>query len=366
MPLVPSLTMPMIDDRLVECLEKKVLGCACEPHSLRPDECVTCWAPRRVGKFHSILCGKRAWEFPYKLQVGPDWPVVVIVYCLILGITVPCMYLQYTYINEFVFVVGLMLACTLVYAYSATACSDPGIIHVDQWQSIDEYNAESEAKAATRVMKCAEEGIGYIAEKKGKDKESGGEGEMHNQDRNDAMVRDDVTAVADAGAKTEAEVSFTVADVDVKTGDDGAAEVEVDLEQGLPVERGLELVPTEEPKMTLAPLQSSPPTPGEDYNRIVKPRAPRFGTHPDVPNTYECSSCAIRRPVSSTHCIYCGVCVDELDHHCPWSGQCIAENNLPAFKMFVGTIGINCWFAAATFVWAMVIIIKASAGADEE
>jgi hypothetical protein len=34
--------------------------------------------------------------------------------------------------------------------------------------------------------------------------------------------------------------------------------------------------------------------------------------------------------------------------------------------MFVGTIGINCWFAAATFVWAMVIIIKASAGADEE
>ena len=30
----------------------------------------------------------------------------------------------------------------------------------------------------------------------------------------------------------------------------------------------------------------------------------------------ECAKCDIQRPYSSTHCYECGLCVDDLDHHC--------------------------------------------------
>ena len=31
----------------------------------------------------------------------------------------------------------------------------------------------------------------------------------------------------------------------------------------------------------------------------------------------ECGQCHVSRPVTAAHCYECGVCVDELDHHCP-------------------------------------------------
>ena len=31
----------------------------------------------------------------------------------------------------------------------------------------------------------------------------------------------------------------------------------------------------------------------------------------------ECGVCGIRRPANASHCYECGVCVVELDHHCP-------------------------------------------------
>jgi hypothetical protein len=37
-----------------------------------------------------------------------------------------------------------------------------------------------------------------------------------------------------------------------------------------------------------------------------------------VPETIECGQCQLNRPFSGRHCHYCKVCIDELDHHCPW------------------------------------------------
>ena len=31
----------------------------------------------------------------------------------------------------------------------------------------------------------------------------------------------------------------------------------------------------------------------------------------------ECGQCATRRPITAAHCYECGLCVDQLDHHCP-------------------------------------------------
>ena len=39
---------------------------------------------------------------------------------------------------------------------------------------------------------------------------------------------------------------------------------------------------------------------------------------PSVPHTIECGQCDLRRPYTARHCEYCKVCIDNLDHHCPW------------------------------------------------
>jgi hypothetical protein len=37
-------------------------------------------------------------------------------------------------------------------------------------------------------------------------------------------------------------------------------------------------------------------------------------------NLIECSQCQIDRPKTANHCYQCGLCIDEIDHHCPWTG----------------------------------------------
>lgn len=39
---------------------------------------------------------------------------------------------------------------------------------------------------------------------------------------------------------------------------------------------------------------------------------------PSVPNSIECGQCKLQRPYTARHCDYCKVCIDRLDHHCPW------------------------------------------------
>lgn len=39
---------------------------------------------------------------------------------------------------------------------------------------------------------------------------------------------------------------------------------------------------------------------------------------PVVPHTIECGHCDLRRPYTARHCDYCKMCIDNLDHHCPW------------------------------------------------
>ena len=49
---------------------------------------------------------------------------------------------------------------------------------------------------------------------------------------------------------------------------------------------------------------------------------------------------AIRRPKQhahfpTAHCFTCGVCVEGLDHHCPWTGSCIGQHNIWTFRVFL-------------------------------
>ena len=50
----------------------------------------------------------------------------------------------------------------------------------------------------------------------------------------------------------------------------------------------------------------------------------------------KCKKCNIIVPknYNITHCSDCDICVREQDHHCPWTGKCIAKYNLKSFYVF--------------------------------
>ena len=49
-----------------------------------------------------------------------------------------------------------------------------------------------------------------------------------------------------------------------------------------------------------------------------------------------CDECRIIQPPNwdIRHCYDCGVCIERLDHHCPWMGKCIGKKNMVWFILF--------------------------------
>lgn len=53
-----------------------------------------------------------------------------------------------------------------------------------------------------------------------------------------------------------------------------------------------------------------------------------------IPSSY-CEICRVKFRKNVSHCGDCGVCIEEIDHHCPWTGKCVAKNNLCTFYIFL-------------------------------
>jgi hypothetical protein len=69
-------------------------------------------------------------------------------------------------------------------------------------------------------------------------------------------------------------------------------------------------------------------------------------------NTVQCSKCRVWRPKTASHCYDCQMCVDELDHHCPWTGKCIGKRTIRWFYAFL------------TFLLAHIGLVAISAAVD--
>ena len=59
-----------------------------------------------------------------------------------------------------------------------------------------------------------------------------------------------------------------------------------------------------------------------------------------IHNYKYCPSCGIIRPNRSTHCCDCNNCVERLDHHCPWIGNCAGKRNYIYFFIFLILLNI--------------------------
>ncbi|OQS06531.1 palmitoyltransferase [Thraustotheca clavata] len=62
--------------------------------------------------------------------------------------------------------------------------------------------------------------------------------------------------------------------------------------------------------------------------------------------TAYCRKCHIQRPIRAHHCSVCEVCIDHMDHHCPWINNCVGLHNYRYFCTFLFWLAAGCWYSA--------------------
>jgi len=65
---------------------------------------------------------------------------------------------------------------------------------------------------------------------------------------------------------------------------------------------------------------------------------------------YFCNECKfyVKRSTDASHCDDCGICIEGLDHHCPWTSHCIGRNNTITFYIFIiSTLFSICYIPLA-------------------
>lgn len=54
-----------------------------------------------------------------------------------------------------------------------------------------------------------------------------------------------------------------------------------------------------------------------------------------------CVQCMVRKPLRSKHCRRCNRCVAKQDHHCPWIHNCVGNNNLRHFYIYILSLEVG-------------------------
>ena len=55
-----------------------------------------------------------------------------------------------------------------------------------------------------------------------------------------------------------------------------------------------------------------------------------------------CNKCESYRPPRAHHCKICNRCVQKMDHHCPWIGNCVGQDNQRSFIQFLAYLFMTC------------------------
>ena len=73
----------------------------------------------------------------------------------------------------------------------------------------------------------------------------------------------------------------------------------------------------------------------------------------------DCSKCDMLRPLDASHCYECGICIHDLDHHCPWTGKCIGKRTMPFFNFFLGSLCLHIILVAVVTIYFFAVSGKA-------
>ena len=90
------------------------------------------------------------------------------------------------------------------------------------------------------------------------------------------------------------------------------------------------------------------------YTSLVNPGIPKYDENAILGKPREnyrfCRMCGIWTNLeeNTCHCFDCNICYEGYDHHCPWTGKCIAKKNTFSFYTFLVTVLCSfCYFVTA-------------------
>lgn len=71
-----------------------------------------------------------------------------------------------------------------------------------------------------------------------------------------------------------------------------------------------------------------------------------------------CKKCQSYKPERSHHCKTCKTCVLKMDHHCPWTMNCVGYENFPHFLRFLLSVEITTAFVGYHFSFKYLHLYK--------
>ena len=327
--------------------------------------------PVRIGKFPSgvenqntegsiLLCGKRQSYFPFQCFVGPDWPMLILVYTLILVANISV--LPKVYILGWpILLIGVTGFTLLLYFYTAVACSNPGIIFDEHFNDEENGNMDTKQLIPLSQIQLTKDIFHATVENpilESSSSPSNNSGQNYfsrsklsasNNSNNDIELE---LVNSNNGLKYENNHNMLSLfpglptyysphemqripshDIDIDRDNDLEAETKDDMDIIISDLQVQENVKTDSEgnghddnnNMELnllshsikSNINLSRPRPRPDVHPTAKTKPIDKCEQHRVTDCTECGICELKRPHSAHHCHDCGVCVDELDHHCP-------------------------------------------------
>eukprot|EP00904_Undaria_pinnatifida_P002968 jgi/Undpi1/12672/HiC_scaffold_6.g02340.m1 len=303
-------------------------------------------------------------------MVGPDWRVGLWTFLSIPAGTAAwaCLILFGApddggdTIRQVVVVIGAVIALITMGTYLSTACTDPGIVFKHEAASVTSSLPEqrflggrsstvaptgagtpvSQAPGAASAQDFGEKSrekaaaSGAVAvEVEGKGEEVKGDGAWKMEDIEAQQMLDILTdEYRKSGKADPAAPPAGLPASECAAAVDAGSTAVIDMRNAPP---------------PIEPVQWVPPEP---------PASTRQGdTRVGGAETTMCGRCQIERPAEAVHCTRCGVCVDKLDHHCPFMGQCVGRKTLVQFYAFIVAIWCLVFYVLAAVGYLVVAVV---------
>jgi DHHC palmitoyltransferase len=85
------------------------------------------------------------------------------------------------------------------------------------------------------------------------------------------------------------------------------------------------------------------------------PQTQHFVVHGKPITLRHCATCNLYRPPRAVHCYVCDCCVEVMDHHCPWVGNCIGKRNYKWFSAFLYSATSLCVLVCGSCIHLIVV-----------